>query len=589
MVAGEDERRREVRTRVLTLLRRRIIAIATLRPRATFVRVAFVAAALALLLTPVSAGAASPYTGRLLVTLDPNQGGARAASALALDGVKRDGAQVPQIDLVSVRPTGGRALAAVASLLRRRDGVRHVELERRHELRFVPNDPALTTLETAPGTAPGTTREWWVARSNLPAAWDLERGDGALVAVIDTGIDSGHPDLAGKIAGATDTDPTPGAGAATGDENGHGTHVASLACAAGDNGAGIVGAGLNCRLLVFKSDLGDGSIAQSIVQAADAGADAINMSFGNNGATPAARALTDAIKYAAGKDVVLVAAAADQPVEEQGDPANVLQPTGSGPDITAGLGLSVTAATFADQRASFAGRGSQISLAAYGSYDPVLGPAGLLGAFPGNVTELETSGTLFDPRAACNCRTQVAGDNRYAYLQGTSMAAPIVAGIAALGRTLNPDAHAADIIRALKQTATRAAGTSDWSPELGWGIVNAGAALTAIAAIDRRPPTSKLRGPKRLRQARTSTLTWSGSDRALPKLTASGVDYYDVYRAANRSKTFRRIKRTTRKTLRVKFKAGSRYRFYTIAVDKAGNREAVPSRPDLVTRVARAR
>jgi serine protease len=558
--------------------------------RALLVTLAFLLApASAASAAAASANAASEYTGRLLVTLDPNPGGARAASALSLDGVRRDGAQVPQIDLVSVRPTGGRALAAVAALLRKRDGVRHVELERRHQLRFVPNDPALTTLETAPGTAPGTPQEWWVARSNLPAAWDLERGDGATVAVIDTGVDSGHPELAGKIAQAVDNDPTPGGGPATGDEDGHGTHVASLACAAGDNGAGIVGSGLNCRLLIYKSDLGDGSIAQSIVQAANAGADAINMSFGNNGATPAARAVTDALKYAAAKDVVLVAAAADQPVEEQGDPANVLQPTGTGPDITAGLGLSVTAAEFSGARAPFAGRGSQISLAAYGSYDPVLGPAGLLGAFPGNPTALESDGGLLDGSGACNCRTQVGGDNRYAYLQGTSMAAPIVAGVAALARTLNPDAHAADIIRALKETATRAGGTTGWSPELGWGIINAGAALSAVAAIDRRAPASTLRGPKRVRRARTITLTWSGKDRALAHLTASGVDHYDVYRAANGSKTYRRIKRTTRKSLRVKFRAGSRYRFYTIAVDKAGNREAVPPKADLVTRVDAAR
>jgi subtilisin family serine protease len=545
--------------------------------------------ALALLLAPASASAASSapgYTGRLLVTLDPDPGGARAAALLDLDGVRRDGAQVPQLHLVTVRPTGGLALAAVAALLRKRQGVLRVERERSHELRFAPNDPALTTPETAPGTAPGTPQEWWVARSNLPAAWDLERGDGATVAVIDTGIDAGHPELAGKIAQAVDNDPTPGGGPATGDEDGHGTHVSSLACAAGDNGAGIVGSGLNCRLLIFKSDLGDGSIAQSIVQAANAGADAINMSFGNNGATPANRILVDALKYAASKDVVLVAAAADQPVEEQGDPANVLQPTGTGSDITAGLGLTVTAANFADQRASFAGRGSQISLAAYGTYDAVLGPPGLLGAFPGNSTALETGGGgILDPQGACNCRTQLGGDNRYAYLQGTSMAAPIVAGIAALARNLNPDAHAADVMRALKATATRAAGTTGWSPELGWGIVNAGATLAAVAAIDRRPPASTLRGPKRVRRARTITLTWSGKDRALPKLAASGVAYYDVYRAANGSKTYRRIKRTTKKSLRMKFRAGSRYRLYTIAVDKAGNREAVPPKADLVSRV----
>jgi subtilisin family serine protease len=541
-----------------------------------------VALALALLLAPPAAHAATPLTGRLLVTLAPHAG-AQAASDLILDGVRRDGAQVPQIGLVSVRPVGGRALAAVASALRNRPGVAHVELERRFDLRFVPNDPSLTTLETAPGTPPDTPLAWWVARTGLPAAWDIERGDAATVAVIDTGVDAGHPDLAGKIAAAVDYDDTPRHGPATGDEDGHGTHVASLACAAGDNGTGVVGAGLNCRLIVIKSDLTDGSVAKSIVKAADLGAGAITMSFGTDGSTPAAHAIEDAVDYAVGKDVVLVAAAADSPVQEQGDPANLLQPSGTGSDITAGRGLSVTAANYFDQRAPFAGYGSQISLAAYGAFDQVLGPDGLIGAFPGNVTALEGAGTSLFKEPPCACRTQIAGDNRYAYLQGTSMAAPIVAGIASLARALNPDAHAADVIRALKETASRPAGAG-WTPDLGWGIVNAAAALRAVAAIDRRAPVSKLRGPARVRKPRTSTLRWTGRDPALAKLRPSGIAYYDVYRSTNRG-TYKRITRTRGTSLRVRMRAGSRYRFYTIAVDKAGNREAVPARPDLSTRV----
>jgi subtilisin family serine protease len=538
--------------------------------------------ALVLVLLPACAQAATERTGRLLVTLDPHAG-APAAAALKLAGVRLDGAQVPEIGLVSVRPIGGLAPAAAARLLRRLPGVRFVEAERRHELRLVPNDPSLTTPETAPGTPPGTVLQWWVARTNLPAAWDIERGAGATVAVIDTGVDGGHPELAGKIAGAIDNDNSPGGGPPTADENGHGTHVASLACAAGDNGVGIVGAGLDCRLIVIKTDLSDGSIAHSIVQAADLGAGAINMSFGTDGSTPAAQAISQAIDHAVAKDVVLVAAAADSPVEEQGDPANLLQPSGTGADLAKGRGLSVTAANFFDQRAPFAGLGSEISLAAYGAFDQTLGPDGLIGAFPGNPTELESGGSLLFPVPPCQCRTMLGGDNRYAYLQGTSMAAPIVAATAALARALNPDAHAADIIRVLKQTASRPPGTG-WTPELGWGILNAGAALTAVTAIDRHPPTSRLRGPAHVRHARAVMLRWSGSDRALPRLRASGIAHFDLYRSTNRG-PYRRIARTAGRQLAVRMRAGQRYRFYTIAVDRAGNREAVPPKPDLSTRV----
>ena len=551
---------------------------------------ALLPAALAIALgAPAAVLAASEPTGRLLVTLEPQGSGgalrAAAASLPSLDGLRRDGAQVPQIGLVSVRPQAGVTLAALARSLRRRDGVRSVQVERRHELRLAPNDPALVAPEISTGAPPGTALQWWIPRLGLPAAWDITRGAGATVAVIDTGIDAGHPDLSGKIQQSIDNDAIPSHGPAGADENGHGTHVSSIACAAGDNGIGIVGVGLDCRLLVFKSDLGDGSVARSIVQAADLEADAINMSFGTDGTTPPAQAVVDAIDYAVTRDVVLVAAAADAPVEEQGDPANVLQPTGTGPDITAGRGLTVTAASFAGTRAAFAGRGSQISLASFGSFDATAGPPGLFGAFPGNTTELESGGgVLFGP-PACRCRAQFEGDSRWAYLQGTSMAAPMVAATAALASNLNPDLSAADVIRMLKETASRLAGTG-WTADLGWGIVNPAEAMRAARTIDRSPPSSTLRGAQRVRSARTITLRWSGADAAPSGLVPSGIDRYEIYHWAG-GRGYRRIETTRATRLKLRVARGSRHRFYSIAIDRAGNREPVPPRADLSTRVAR--
>jgi hypothetical protein len=156
-----------------------------------------------------------------------------------------------------------------------------------------------------------------------------------------------------------------------------------------------------------------------------------------------------------------------------------------------------------------------------------------------------------------------------------------------MARTLNPDASLADILRALKETASRPAG-SGWSPDLGWGIVDAAAALTAVSAIDRRPPQSKLTGRTRVRKARAVTLRWTGSDEAPAALKPSGVDVYEVFRSANRG-AYRRLTRTRKSSLKLKVKPGSLYRFYTIAVDKAGNREAPPPKPDLSLRVDRSR
>jgi len=309
------------------------------------------------------------------------------------------------------------------------------------------------------------------------------------------------------------------------------------------------------------------------------------MSFGTDGNAPAVQPIVEAINYAVDRDIVLVASAADAAVEEQGDPANLLQPTGSGPDITAGRGLSVTAADFAGNRAQFAGRGSQISLASFGAFMPGAGagPAGLLGAFPAATTELETgSMSILFPQPGCACRAGLRGDLRFAYLQGTSMAAPHVAAIAALARKLNPDLKAPDIIRVLKETAARPAGT--WTPELGWGILDAGRALSSARAIDRRAPRSKLTAPKRLKTPRAFKIRWSGTDPAPAGLKSSGIKVYEVYRSTDRG-PYKRIKRTRGVTTTIKAKRGASYRFYTVAIDRAGNREAVPPKPDVTTRV----
>ena len=106
-----------------------------------------------------------------------------------------------------------------------------------------------------------------------------------------------------------------------------------------------------------------------------------------------------------------------------------------------------------------------------------------------------------------------------------------------------------------------------------------------------RPPRAELEAARlqaRAPGARGHASRWTGRDRAPAKLRASGIAHYDVFRATNRG-AYKRIKRTSKTTLRVLAKAGRRYRFYTIAVDRSGNREAVPARPDLTMRVDRRR
>jgi serine protease len=560
--AGQDERGREVRARVL---------------RAAPLALALLAVGLA---GAPPAGASAPTTGRLIVKV---RAGAdhrprTSASALARSAQARlAGFSVRRLRLVTLRPRRGSGLRALARRLRADPRVARVEVEHRARPRLEPSDPALTTPETAAGTAPGIPIEWWAARSGFPAAWDVSTGAGAVVAVIDTGTETSHPELADRVLAAQSFDSarTP----ATVDTVGHGTHVASLACGAGNNGIGLAGAGLRCRMLVLKADFSDSSVAAAIVWAVDHGADAINMSFGTDPGTRPSEAVRDAVDYAYDHGVVMAAAAADSPIAEQGYPADLLQPTGTGADLSHSRGLSVTAADAFDRRAAFAGLGSQISLAAYGAYDPGgPGPQGIFGAFTAATNELEMGAPGIPPRPPCGCRTTLANDSRYAYVQGTSMATPMVAATGALVRHLNPDLGVAEIVRLMKETARRPAGTG-WTPDLGWGILDAGAALTRAASIDRRAPTSRMAKLRRRTRKRTITVRWSGADKAPAGVRASGVSRFELWRSTN-GRRFRRLLSTRRTSRRVTLRRGSRYAFYTVAIDHAGNREPAPKRPD---------
>lgn len=537
----------------------------------TVVRLALTTIVLALLAATPAAAA-----DRLVVLLERGDGAtprASAAAATALvarTGVRPGGLRAPQIGLVTVRPRPGETPRAAARRLRADPAVASVAPEERLRLRYVPNDPALAAPELAPRTPGGITRQWWAGPMGLPDAWDVSRGGRALVAVIDTGADGAHPELAGQIRDAIDLDDTFGNGPATTDENGHGTHVASLACARADNRIGIAGAGFGCGLIVIKSDLTDSSVAAGIVEAVDRGAHAINMSFGSETGHGSA-ALRRAIDYAVARKVVLVAAAADQAITEQGYPSNMLQPSGTAASIGTGRGLSVTAATADGRRASFAGYGTQISVAAYGSYGADGGPPGMLGAFPLGETEQETG------ERPCRCRTTLDGDARYAYLEGTSMAAPLVTAVAALVRELNPDLSLRQTLTLIKQTARRTA--PGWTPDVGWGIVDAGAAVNAARAIDATAPTSRLRIVRRAAGGRRVTLAVRGADRGPQRVVRSGIAQYEIFRVPPGGRA-RRVARTAGPSVTVSVPRGGAG-FFSVAIDRAGNRERRPARPDV--------
>jgi serine protease len=427
---------------------------------------ALIAVAAALVAAPAAAAAPTspPPSEEAIVLLHASDDTPSAVRDLASDADLELERALPEIGAASVDLPAGESVAELRDELGSEPDVVAVEPNVRLEPRLVPSDPAYAAPDPlAPG---GDAYQWNLRRSGFERAWERSRGASAKVAVIDTGADAAHPDLAPRIEASFDHDDALLHGGSEVDENGHGSHVSGMACGQADNGYGIAGSGFRCDLLVYKSDLTVASIARSVVDAADRNVDVLNMSFGGEGESGA---LERAVDRAAVADVVMVAAAANEDTTEQGIPADYLQPPGTGPNISAGTGLVVTAAQHDGNRAWFApGRGSGISMAAYGA--AARENRGVFSTFPAGTTEIETIDLCL------LCRGDFQGDNRFAYLEGTSMATPQVAGAAALIRHKRPDMAATKVVKLLKKHARREGGFSE---TLGWGILNANAALKA--------------------------------------------------------------------------------------------------------------
>lgn len=274
--------------------------------------------------------------------------------------------------------------------------------------------------------------QWNLPKIDTESGWNVTKGsDDIVVAVIDTGVQSDHPDLKGRLVqGVNIVDPS----SPPEDDVGHGTHVAGIISASVNNGEGVAGMTWYTKIMPVKALDSSGagstySVAEGILWATDHGADVINMSLGNYAT---AEFLHDALKYAYDHGVVLVAASGNDNTDRPGFPAayeEVLAVAATDPD---------------NSRAEYSNYGDYIDIAAPGTSIP--------STYPGS---------------------------RYAALSGTSMASPHVSALASLVRAANPKLTNAEVMDVIRKTAVDL-GAQGQDKEFGYGQIDVVAALQAV-------------------------------------------------------------------------------------------------------------
>jgi len=321
-----------------------------------------------------------------------------------------------------------------------------LKLSRTGLFEFVESDAFGTSTAVVPNDSFLASQPWSLkSKFQSPAdslgAWDLTTGSAAIqIAVIDSGCDGTHPDLAGKcIAGydvLTATPIAPGAQSDNGGATGHGTAISGIVGAATNNAKGIAGAAwLSPVMPIVARQPGIGimywsDLAAGLVWAADHGALIANMSV----AGPDSSTLEAGLLYAYQRNVVLFGSAGNDGTSACAYPA-------CSPYV-----ISVGAVDGADAKCSFSNFGSSVTLYAAGCLSTVY-------------------------------TTQMGGT--YGYWQGTSVAAPIVAGAAALMLAVQPGLKPSDIKSILLNN----------SDQIADGIrLNARKAVAAAIAFSGQPP-----------------------------------------------------------------------------------------------------
>jgi serine protease len=312
-------------------------------------------------------------------------------------------------------------------------------------INFVPDDPDFGKQWNFNDPAQG-------GDIHMVQAWDIERGGNpsVVVAVVDSGVAYRTGDGFTQCPDLATTNFVQGYDFVNGDafpddDNGHGTHVCGTIAQSTNNGFDLAGIAFNCSIMPVKvmDRLGKGTddnIISGITFAADHGANVINMSLGGYGANPL---LEDAVNYAASKGLVICASTGNDGQEGIYYPAAYAEC------------MAVGATNRSKARASYSNYGNELDVVAPGGQNPDW-------IYQDTYTTLGDHNSPFIEKG----------------LEGTSMACPHVAGLAALLKSHNPTWTGTEI-RADIENTCRDLGPSGWDRETGYGLIDAAAALGA--------------------------------------------------------------------------------------------------------------
>jgi thermitase len=366
--------------------------------------------------------------GRVLVKFRSSVGLDHARQIVAALGA-RDAEELPAIGVFVLDLPEQADERAFAHAMQTRPEVEFAELDMlKQPSGLTPNDPMYPD-------------QWHLTKIEAPAAWTISTGSSSvIIAILDTGVDGLHEDLSAKMVAGWNVYNN---NSNTSDVYGHGTKVAGTAAASSNNGTGVSSIAWNCKIMPIRISDASGiatysSMANGLTWAADHGARVANISY----IASESSTVKSAAQYFQSKGGVVTVSAGNN---------TTFSSAADNPYV-----LTVSATDQWDVLSYWSNTGNNIDLAA--------------------------------PEAAYT--TQMNGG--YTYAGGTSIAAPIVAGVAALVISANPSLTPQQVQDAIKKSADDV-GELGWDVQYGWGRVNARRAIELVTgggpASDTIPPS----------------------------------------------------------------------------------------------------